>query len=73
MSQRTKAANAALTGIGATRRIILGDTLLSEFSPDEVESVIAHELGHQAHRDIPVGIASAASLPWLPCSSFRWC
>ena len=57
MSQRTKAANAALTGIGGTRRIILGDTLLAEFTPDEVESVIAHELGHQVHRDIPVGIA----------------
>jgi STE24 endopeptidase len=56
MSQRTKAANAALTGIGRTRRIILGDTLLAEFTPDEVESVIAHELGHQVHRDIPIGI-----------------
>jgi STE24 endopeptidase len=56
MSQRTKAANAALTGIGGTRRIILGDTLLAEFTPDEVESVIAHELGHQVHRDIPTGI-----------------
>jgi STE24 endopeptidase len=56
MSARTKAANAALTGIGGTRRIILGDTLLAEFTPDEVESVIAHELGHQVHRDIPTGI-----------------
>jgi STE24 endopeptidase len=57
MSRRTKAANAALTGIGGTRRIILGDTLLGEFTPDEVETVIAHELGHQVHRDIPIGIA----------------
>ena len=56
MSRRTKAANAALTGIGGTRRIILGDTLLDEFTPDEVESVIAHELGHQVHNDIPAGI-----------------
>ncbi len=56
LSRRTKSANAALTGIGGTRRIILGDTLLSEFTPDEVESVIAHELGHQVNRDIPVGI-----------------
>ncbi len=56
MSQRTKGANAALTGIGGSRRIILGDTLLAEFTPDEVESVIAHELGHQVHHDIPVGI-----------------
>ena len=56
MSRRTKTANAALTGIGASRRIILGDTLLAEFSPDEIETVLAHELGHHVHKDIPVGI-----------------
>ena len=53
MSKRTKSANAALTGIGNTRRIILGDTLINEFTPDEIETVLAHELGHQVHRDIP--------------------
>jgi STE24 endopeptidase len=52
MSRRTKAANAALTGIGKTRRIILGDTLLHEFTADEVETVLAHELAHHVHRDI---------------------
>ncbi len=52
MSRRTKSANAAVTGIGNTRRIIIGDTLLKEFSPDEIEAVMAHELGHQVHRDI---------------------
>lgn len=56
MSRRTKAANAALTGIGNTRRIILGDTLLDEFTPDEIETVMAHELGHQANKDITLGI-----------------
>ncbi len=56
MSRRTKAANAAITGLGNTRRIILGDTLINEFSPDEVETILAHELGHQVHRDIPIGI-----------------
>jgi STE24 endopeptidase len=54
MSRRTKAANAALIGIGSTRRIILGDTLINEFTPDEIETVLAHELGHQVHRDIPL-------------------
>ena len=54
MSRRTKAANAALTGIGNTRRIILGDTLISEFTPDEIETVLAHELGHHVNRDIPL-------------------
>jgi STE24 endopeptidase len=56
MSRRTKAANAAITGLGNTRRIILGDTLIEEFTPDEIETILAHELGHQVHRDIPIGI-----------------
>jgi len=57
MSRRTKSANAALTGIGNTRRIVLGDTLINEFTPDEIETVLAHELGHQVHRDILLLIA----------------
>jgi STE24 endopeptidase len=57
MSKRTNAANAALTGIGNTRRIILGDTLINEFSLDEIETVLAHELGHHVHKDIPFLIA----------------
>ena len=57
MSRRTKSANAALTGMGNTRRIILGDTLLAEFTTDEIETVLAHELGHQVHKDIPFLIA----------------
>jgi STE24 endopeptidase len=57
MSRRTKSANAALTGLGNSRRIILGDTLLTEFTADEIETVMAHELGHHVHQDIPVGIA----------------
>ena len=54
MSRRSKAANAYLTGIGNTRRIVVGDTLINEFSIDEIETVLAHELGHHVHRDIPV-------------------
>lgn len=56
MSRRTKAANAAITGLGNTRRIILGDTLINEFTGDEIETVLAHELGHQVHHDIPLSI-----------------
>jgi STE24 endopeptidase len=56
MSRRTKAANAAVTGLGNTRRILLGDTLINEFSDDEIETVLAHELAHQVYRDIPNGI-----------------
>jgi len=57
MSKRTKAANAALTGLGNTRRIVLGDTLINEFSTDEIETVLAHELGHLVNKDIPILIA----------------
>lgn len=46
MSKETRKANAALLGIGRTRRIIIGDTLLDNFTPDEIEIVLAHELGH---------------------------
>ena len=56
LSSRTKGANAALMGIGNTRRIVLGDTLLQEFTADEIETVMAHELGHHVNRDIPSGI-----------------
>ncbi len=56
MSRRTKEANAALTGLGNTRRIILGDTLLTEFTTDEIETVMAHELGHHVNKDVPLGI-----------------
>ena len=53
MSRRTRQANAGLTGIGNTRRIVLGDTMIEEFSADEIETVLAHELGHHVHKDIP--------------------
>jgi STE24 endopeptidase len=60
MSRRTRSANAALTGIGNTRRIVLGDTLIDKFTPDEIETVLAHELGHHVHRDIPLLIGFGA-------------
>ena len=52
LSEKSKKANAALTGLGATRRIILADTLLDHYSPDEIEAVLAHELGHHVHKHI---------------------
>ena len=57
LSDRTRKANAALTGIGRTRRILLSDTLLSDHSDDEIEVVLAHELAHHVHHDIWKGIA----------------
>jgi STE24 endopeptidase len=52
LSEKSKKANAALTGLGATRRIILADTLLDHYTDDEIEAVLAHELGHHVHRHI---------------------
>ena len=52
MSKNTKKANAAFTGIGKSKRILLGDTLLDSFTDDEIETVIAHELGHYYYKHI---------------------
>jgi STE24 endopeptidase len=60
LSEKSKKANAALTGLGSTRRIILADTLLENYSPDEIEAVLAHELGHHVHKHIVKGIAVQA-------------
>jgi STE24 endopeptidase len=56
LSEKSKKANAALTGLGSTRRILLADTLLQNYTHDEIEAVLAHELGHQVHRHIPKSI-----------------
>ncbi|MDZ7623376.1 MAG: M48 family metallopeptidase [Ignavibacteriaceae bacterium] len=63
MSKNTKKANAAFTGLGKTKRIILGDTLLDNYNIEEIESVIAHELGHYKKKhiikNIIIGTASS--------------
>ena len=55
-SRRTTAANAYVTGLGATKRVVLFDTLLRDFTSEEVDLVVAHELGHVRHRDVPRGL-----------------
>lgn len=62
LSEKSKKANAALTGLGATRRIILADTLLDHYSNDEIEAVLAHELGHHVHRHILKSILVQAGI-----------
>ena len=57
LSAHTKKANAALTGMGRTRRILLSDTLLADYSDDEIEVVLAHELSHHVHHDLWRGVA----------------
>ena len=53
LSRETVKANAMLAGLGRTRRVILGDTLLDRFTPEEIEVVFAHEVGHHVHRHLP--------------------
>jgi STE24 endopeptidase len=55
-SRRTTAANAYVNGIGHTKRVVLYDTLLKDFTPAETRLVIAHELGHVHFRDVPKGL-----------------
>jgi STE24 endopeptidase len=57
LSAHTKKANAALAGFGRTRRILLSDTLLADYSDDEIEVVLAHELSHHVHHDLWRGVA----------------
>ncbi len=80
MSKNTKKANAAFTGIGKSRRIILGDTLVANFTDEEIEVVFAHELGHYKLRHIwtMMAVGTASSFLGLFCTallyqtSLRW-
>jgi STE24 endopeptidase len=65
LSEKSKKANAALVGLGNTRRIILADTLLERLNDDEVEAVLAHELGHHVHRHIAMNLAVQTGATYL--------
>ena len=62
LSRETKKANAAVVGLGSTRRVVLGDTLLAKFTHDEIIAVFAHELGHVVHRHVIKGLVLAGAL-----------
>jgi STE24 endopeptidase len=72
LSEKSKKANAALTGLGNTRRIILADTLLEHYSPDEIEAVLAHELGHHVHKHILKSIAVQACVTLAGFWAANW-
>jgi STE24 endopeptidase len=55
-STQTTGANAYVTGVGSSKRVVLFDTLIDSFALDQVDSVVAHELGHVKHRDVPRGL-----------------
>ncbi len=76
LGTETRKANAALAGLGKTRRVLLADTLLSEFTPDEIEGVLAHELAHHRYHHITKLLAIAAGGSWvafvLTDAAARW-
>ena len=72
LSEKSKKANAALTGLGSTRRIILADTLLDNYTPDEIEAVLAHELGHHVHRHILKSIFVQALITFVGFWAANW-
>lgn len=72
LSEKSKKANAALTGLGNTRRIILADTLLQNYSADEIEAVLAHELGHHVHGHILKSIFVEAGVTLVGFWAANW-
>ena len=62
LGDKTRKANAALTGLGSTRRILVSDTMLADYSDDEIEVVLAHELAHHVHGDIWKGLLFESGL-----------
>jgi STE24 endopeptidase len=76
LSADTKKANAMLAGLGRTRRVLMGDTLLDEFTAEEIDVIFAHEIGHHVHRHIPKMIATGAVLSaagfWLIDRLLLW-
>ena len=79
-SKKGRTANAAVVGLGRTRRIVVFDTLIEGFPPAEIEAVLAHELGHQVHHDVLRGLlvqgvvtlATFWASSWLLATGARW-
>lgn len=72
LGEKTRKANAALAGFGATRRILVSDTMLAEYTDDEIEVVMAHELGHHVHGDLWTGLAFESTLTVLGFYAAAW-
>lgn len=71
-SEKTRRSNAAVMGFGRTRRVIVTDTLLQDFSPEEVETVLAHELAHQKHWDPIRGFLQGSLVSFLVLALAGW-
>jgi STE24 endopeptidase len=67
LAAKTRKANAALAGLGRTRRILVSDTMLAQYSEEEIEVVLAHELAHHVHGDIWKGLIFESALIVAGC------
>jgi STE24 endopeptidase len=72
LGEKTRRANAALVGAGSTRRIIVSDTLLAEYSDDEIEVILAHEIAHHVHRDVLAALLAEALLLVIAFRAAAW-
>jgi STE24 endopeptidase len=72
LGEKTSKANAALTGIGGSRRILVSDTMLESYSDDEIEVVLAHELAHHVHGDIWKGLGFETALIVIGFFTASW-
>ena len=68
----TRKANAALAGVGRTRRVLVSDTLLGQFTPEEIETVLAHELGHQRHQHLAKMLLLSGPGSWIAFTMVEW-
>ena len=71
-SEKTRRSNAAVMGLGRTRRVVVTDTLVTGFTPEEVETVLAHELAHQKFRDPIRGFLSGSFVSLLILFATSW-
>ena len=71
-SSKTTAVNAYVTGFGGAQRMVLYDTLLANYTPDQVEVVLAHELGHWYYKHVLLGLLGGAAVGWIGLFMLRW-
>jgi STE24 endopeptidase len=71
-SRRTAEANAAVIGLGRSRRVVIADTLLAEFTPREVDAVVGHEIGHHVHRDVHLLLVANGVIMWVGLALGAW-
>jgi STE24 endopeptidase len=71
-SSKSTEVNAYFTGFSGAQRIVLYDTLLTDYTPDQIEVVLAHEMGHWYHRHVLIGLLGYGAAAWIGLFGLRW-